>query len=258
MNIPIHTKEEFEKMRVIGKYTCNLLNEIENIIKPGISTYDIDKYSAEYIEKHSLKSACLGYMGSGKTPFPANICTSVNHTICHGIPDPEHILKEGDIVSVDITLIKDGYFGDSCRTFAVGKISQEAQDLIDITKQAMKIGIEQAFEDNYLGNIGHEIEEFIFNQSKKYSIVEEYCGHGIGKKFHQAPEVQHIGDKNSGIKLKEGMFFTVEPMINLGSKHTRLLNDKWTVITKDYKLSAQFEHTLGIGPNGPEIFTKNN
>lgn len=256
MNIPIHNKEDFEKMRIIGKYACQLLDEIENIITPGISTFDIDLFAARFIEKYALKSACLGYKGHGNTPFPANICTSVNHMICHGIPNKNHYLREGDIISVDITVIKDGYFGDSCRTFPVGKISSDAQELITVTKKAMEIGINQAYSSNYLGNIGYEISKFINNQPKRYSIVEDYCGHGIGKKFHQPPEVRHVCNKNSGILIKEGMFFTIEPMINLGNKHTKLLNDMWTVITKDYKLSAQFEHTIGIGSNGPEIFTK--
>lgn len=256
MNIPIHTQEDFVKMRIIGKLTSNLLDEIETFIKPGISTLDIDKFAANFIDKYHLKSACLGYKGYGNHPFPANLCTSPNHVICHGIPYSDVILKEGDIVSVDVTIIKDGYFGDSCRTFPVGNISREAEELIKTTKQAMEIGIEQAFAHNFLGNIGYEIDQFIKSQKTKYSIVEDYCGHGIGKKFHQPPEVLHSADKNSGIIIKEGMFFTVEPMINKGSKKTKLLNDHWTVITKDYSLSAQFEHTLGIGQNGIEIFTR--
>ncbi|WP_342262101.1 type I methionyl aminopeptidase [Alphaproteobacteria bacterium endosymbiont of Tiliacea citrago] len=256
MGIPIHNKSDFEKMRVIGRYTYQLLNELENIIKPGISTFDIELKAISFIEKYNLKSACLGYKGFGNIPFPANICTSVNHVICHGIPDKEHVLMEGDIVGVDVTIIKDGYFGDSCRTFAVGKISEKAKNLIETTKKAMDVGIQQAYHGNFLGNIGYEIQHFINSSPIKYSIVEDYCGHGIGTKFHQEPQIEHVGQKNSGIKMQQGMFFTVEPMINLGSKKTKLLKDNWTVITKDYSLSAQFEHTIAIGENGVEIFTK--
>lgn len=255
-DIPIHTKEDFEKMREIGKYSNSLLNELENIIKPGISTQDLDDYAAKFIEKYNLTSACLGYKGYGNTPFPKNICTSVNYVVCHGIPNANIILKEGDIVSVDITLIKDGYHGDTCKTFPIGKVNPRTLKLIKTTKEALNIGIKSIKENSLTSDIGAAIEEFIKQQKpEKYSIVEDYCGHGTGKKFHQPPQIEHSKQSIPGIPIKQGMIFTIEPMINLGAKQTRLLSDNWTVITKDYSLSAQFEHTLGIGENGIEIFT---
>ena len=250
--IPIHNKIEFEKMRKAGKLSAILLNELGNLAKPGITTEHLNHHAIEFTKKYNVKSACFGYNSSN--PFPGYICTSVNHVICHGIPSSQ-ILQEGDIIGIDITLIVDGYHGDTCATFPVGTISKEASKLIEITKNAREVGINAAIENNHIGDIGHAIQNFIAKQSYPYSIVEDYCGHGIGTIFHQPPEVQHIGTPKTGAEIKEGMFFTVEPMINLGTKHTRLLKDGWTVITKDYKLSAQFEHTIGITENGPEIFT---
>lgn len=255
MNIPIHNKKDFEKMRTIGKYTNELLNEIECFIKPNISTQEIDDFAAKFIKKNNLKSACIGYKGNGNIAFPANICTSPNYVICHGIPSKDCILKSGDIISVDVTIIKDGYHGDSCRTFGIQDISNELKNLITTTKKAMEIGINACIPGNYIGDIGHAIQTYIKTFNNKYSIVEDYCGHGIGTKFHQPPQIEHIGHPKTKALLRPGMFFTIEPMINLGSKDTKLLNDGWTVITKDYKNSAQFEHTIGITENGFEIFT---
>lgn len=244
-----------EKMRAAGKLAAQLLVEIESLIKPGTRTLDLDIFTMNFLEKHKAISACLNYKGKNNTPFPKHICTSVNHVICHGIPS-EQILQEGDIIGVDVTVIVNGYHGDTCRTYAVGAISENAKNLIEATKDALNTGIAAAQPGNHIGDIGHAIESLIKNKyNNKYSIVEDYCGHGIGNVFHAPPEVQHVGSAGSGPEIKEGMFFTIEPMINLGNKATRMLQDNWTVISKDYSLSAQFEHTLGITADGPEIFT---
>lgn len=253
MSVIIHKKEEFEKMRTAGKLAAQLLNELENIIKPGITTLELDIFAQDFCNKYKATSACYGYQNSKKIPFPKYICTSVNHVICHGIPS-QLKLVEGDIISIDVTLIVNGYHGDTCKTYSVGNISKEAQNLINATKDAMHTGINAAVDD--ISNIGLSIENLIKNKHQnKYSIVEDYCGHGIGTKFHAEPQISHCYIKEMSHPIQEGMFFTVEPMINAGKMETRLLNDGWTVISKDYSLSAQFEHTIGIGPNGPEIFT---
>lgn len=252
MAIKIHTKEDFEGMRRVGQLTAKLLKEIKKIIEPGIRTIDIDHFAAQFISKHNAISATLGYKGHNDKEFPGNICTSPNHVICHGIPG-EYILKDGDILSVDVTLILDGWHGDSCHTFPVGNISKAAQNLINTAKIARKIGIEAVKPGGFVGDIGHAIKKYI---GPSYGIVEDYCGHGIGRKFHDTPEIPHTGELGIGPEIRPGMFFTVEPMINLGSKNTRLLNDGWTVITKDYSLSAQFEHTIGVTEDAVEIFTQ--
>lgn len=242
-------------MRKAGKLAAQLLQELGDIVKPGINALELNQYAQDFTKKYKAISACYGYKKNGSPPFPGHICVSINHVICHGLPC-DQIIKEGDIVSIDITLIVDGYHGDTCYTFSAGKITSDAQKLIDATKDALETGIAQALAGNHFGDIGYAIEELIRNKYKnKYSIVEDYCGHGIGTIFHQEPQVEHVGEKGTGPKIEPGMFFTIEPMINAGKKHTRTLNDGWTVITKDYSLSAQFEHTLGIGENGVEIFT---
>ena len=254
MQITIHSKDAFKKTHAAGKLAAQMLEELGQIVKPGVNLLELDKYAYDFINKYNTKSACYGYKNRNGQPFPGQICTNINHVVCHGFPT-DLCLEEGDIIGIDVTLIVDGYHGDTCRTFGVGSIKQEAQDLIETTKEAMYIGINAVKANGYTGDIGYAIENFIRRHPKKYSIVESYCGHGIGTQFHTAPQIMHHGIKNTGVQLKEGMFFTVEPMINLGKKETRDLNDGWTVITKDYKLSAQFEHSIGIGENGVEIFT---
>lgn len=252
MNIIIHSKEAFQKMRNAGKLAAQLLQELGQLVKPGITTAMLDEYAKNFIEKHKIKSACLGYMGHNAIPFPGYICTSVNHVICHGIPSSQ-ILKDGDIISIDLTIILNEYHADTCATFCVGNISTANQQLLDATKKALEIGIATALPGLRVGDIGNAIQNFI--KTTKFSIVEDYCGHGIGTIFHTNPEVPHYGRSNTGALIQEGMFFTIEPMINAGAKHTRLLQDGWSVITKDFSISAQFEHTLGITEHGPEIFT---
>lgn len=253
MSIKIHSNDEFAKLRLAGELAANLLDELEQLLHPGITTLELDLYAAKFAEKHGAISACYGYKNKNNKPFPNYICTSVNHVICHGIPS-EQVLQEGDIVGIDVTLILNGWHGDTCRTFGIGKISDQAQKLIQASEEALKTGIEAA--NGYIGNIGAAIAELIHTKYKPFSIVEDYCGHGTGEKFHMEPMVPHNANRGEFEQIAPGMVFTIEPMINAGKKDCRLLNDGWTVITKDYSLSAQSEHTIGITENGPIIFTK--
>ena len=241
-------KESFEKTRVAGSIAANALDEVSNIIKPGISTGEIDKLCYEFINDHGAYSAPLFYRG-----FPKSSCTSVNHVVCHGIPS-EKILNEGDIINVDITAYKNGWHGDTSRMFEIGEISIKAKKLIETTYEAMMKAIKILKEDVQLGDIGSTIQQHV--ESKGCSVVQDFCGHGIGRSFHKEPSVLHYGKKGTGEKIKEGMIFTIEPMINLGNYETKILNDGWTAVTKDKSLSAQFEHTVGITKDGYEIFTK--
>ena len=241
-------KESFEKTRVAGSIAANALDEVSNIIRPGISTGEIDKLCYEFINDHRAYSAPLFYRG-----FPKSSCTSVNHVVCHGIPS-EKILNEGDIINVDITAYKNGWHGDTSRMFEVGEISIKAKKLIETTYEAMMKAIKILKEDVQLGDIGSTIQQHV--ESKGCSVVQDFCGHGIGRSFHKEPSVLHYGKKGTGEKIKEGMIFTIEPMINLGNYETKILNDGGTAVTKDKSLSAQFEHTVGITKDGYEIFTK--
>ena len=239
--------DEFEKLRNAGKISSQCLDFISDKIKPGMKTQEIDNLCVNFLKKHNAVSAPLFYRG-----FPKSICTSVNHVVCHGIPS-EKILKEGDIVNVDITSFVDGFHGDTSRTFCVGKVSVKAKNLVEITKEALERSIKILKPGIYLGDIGFEIQNFV--EKNGYSVVRDFCGHGIGRNFHEEPNILHYGKKGTGPKLEEGMVFTIEPMINAGKYETKLLNDGWTAVTKDKSLSAQFEHTVGITNNGYEIFT---
>ena len=240
--------EKFEKMRVAGKLAAQTLDEVTPFIKPGITTNKIDKICYEYIRDNGGYSAPLFYRG-----FKNSLCTSLNHVICHGIPS-ERILEDGDILNVDVTAIVDGYYGDTSRMFNIGKISVKAKNLIDATYRSMMNAIRILKPGIKLGDIGHEIQSYV--EEKNYSVVRDFCGHGISNKFHEPPNILHYGKKNTGFELKPGMTFTIEPMINIGKYESKLLNDGWTAVTKDKSLSAQFEHTLGITENGYEIFTE--
>ena len=241
-------KMSFEKTRLAGAIAAGALDEINKIIKPGIETSEIDKLSYEYINDHGAYSAPLFYRG-----FPKSCCTSTNHVVCHGIPSNK-ILKEGDIVNVDVTALKDGWHGDTSRMYSVGEISVKAKKLIDTTYEAMMKSIKILKEGINLGDIGSTIQEHV--EAQGYSVVQDFCGHGIGQLFHKEPNVLHYGKKGTGDKIKDGMIFTIEPMINSGNYETKILNDGWTAVTKDKSLSAQFEHTVGILKNGYEIFTR--
>ena len=241
-------KEAFEKTKVAGSIAAGALDEVNKVIKPGISTEQIDKLCYEYINDHGAYSAPLFYRG-----FPKSCCTSTNHVVCHGIPS-EKILKEGDIVNVDVTALKNGWHGDTSRTFKVGNVSVKAEKLIKATYESMMKAIEIVKDGVHLGDIGSTIQTYV--EKKGFSVVQDFCGHGIGETFHKEPNVLHYGEKGSGEKIKTGMIFTIEPMINYGSYETKTLNDGWTAVTKDKSLSAQFEHTIGVTKDGCEIFTK--
>jgi methionyl aminopeptidase len=240
--------EKFEKMRVAGKLAAETLDEVTPFIKPGVTTNKIDKICYEYIRDNGGYSAPLFYRG-----FKNSLCTSLNHVICHGIPS-ERVLEDGDILNVDVTAIVDGYYGDTSRMFNIGKISVKAKNLIDATYQSMMNAIKILKPGIKLGDIGYEIQSYV--EEKNYSVVRDFCGHGISNTFHEPPNILHYGKKNTGVELKPGMTFTIEPMINIGKYESKLLNDGWTAVTKDKSLSAQFEHTLGITENGYEIFTE--
>ena len=243
-------KESFEKTKKAGEIAAGALDEVAKIIKPGIQTDAIDKLCYEYIKDCGAYSAPLFYRG-----FPKSCCTSTNHIVCHGIPS-EKVLKEGDIVNVDVTAFKDGWHGDTSRTFEIGEVSVKAKKLVKTTYDAMMKAIKIVKEDIHLGDIGATIQSDV--EAEGFSVVQDFCGHGIGKNFHEDPNVLHYGKKGTGEKIKAGMIFTIEPMINFGKYETKTLNDGWTAVTKDKSLSAQFEHTIGVTKDGYEIFTLSN
>tara|TARA_X000000368_G_scaffold418858_1_gene420376 strand:+ start:976 stop:1734 length:759 start_codon:yes stop_codon:yes gene_type:complete len=244
----IKNSTEIEKMRVAGNLASKVLLMIEEYVKPGISTEELDSICHNFIINDlDCIPAPLNYRG-----FPKSICTSINHQVCHGIPD-KRILKKQDIVNIDITVIKDGYHGDTSKMFYVGKPSIQAKRLVELTYDALKIGIRTVKPGATIGDIGHNIQHFA--EKNHCSVVREYCGHGIGKEFHEEPQILHYGKEGEGIKLKEGMTFTIEPMINFGKKEVKLLPDNWTVVTKDHSLSAQWEHTILVTKNGYEVLT---
>ena len=249
MSITYKTPDQIQAMRVAGQLAAEVLSLLDDVVKPGISTADIDKIVHDHIvDVQGGIPATLGYHG-----FPASCCTSINHVVCHGIPAADKILKDGDIVNIDVTVIKDGFHGDTSKMYFVGKPRPHLQRLVQITQECMYLGIEQVKPGARLGDIGEVIQRHA--EKNNYSVVREYCGHGIGSVFHEEPQILHYGKAGSGIELKPGMCFTIEPMINQGNRHVRLLGDDWTVITKDRKPSAQWEHTLCVTDTGYEIFT---
>ena len=247
MNIKQYSFEDFTKLKKAGEVTAQALDFVTDKIKPGITTNVIDKLVSDFLKSKQATSAPLFYKG-----FPKSICTSVNHVVCHGIPS-EKTLQEGDILNIDITSYIDGFHGDASRMYCVGQPSIKAQKLIDVTYQSLMRAIKILQPGITLGDIGFAIQSFV--EQEGFSVVRDFCGHGIGRLFHEEPSVLHYGRKNDGLKLKEGMVFTIEPMINAGGYQTKVLNDGWTAVTKDKSLSAQFEHTVGITNNGCEIFT---
>ena len=240
--------EKFEKMKIAGSLAAKTLDMITENIKEGVSTNLIDKLGYEFIRDNGGFSAPLYYRG-----FTKSLCTSLNHVICHGIPS-ERVLKEGDALNVDVTAIVDGYYGDTSRMFCIGKTPVKLNNLIDATYESMMRAIKILKPGIKLGDIGYEIQSYI--EEKGFSVVRDFCGHGISTTFHEPPNILHYGNKNTGMELIPGMTFTIEPMINEGKFATKMLNDGWTAVTKDKSLSAQFEHTLGITENGYEIFTE--
>ena len=254
MTISIKNNDDIKKMRVAGKLASEVLDFITPFVKPGITTEELDQLCHNYmVSEQNTIPAPLNYAPPGHAPYPKSICTSVNNQICHGIPG-DRILKKGDIVNIDITVIKDGYHGDTSRMFYVGEPSIQAKRLCEITYQSMWRGIQQVKPGATLGDIGAAIQEFA--EENGFSVVREFCGHGIGTVFHEDPQILHYGKKGEGLRLKEGMTFTIEPMINAGKKEIRMLPDGWTVVTKDRSLSAQWEHTILVTHEGYEVLPK--
>jgi methionyl aminopeptidase len=249
MAVTIKTPEQIEKMRIAGRLAAEVLEMIATHVKPGVTTEELDTLCHDHIvDVQKAIPANVGYKG-----FPKTLCTSVNNVICHGIPDSRKTLKNGDIVNIDVTVIKDGYHGDTSRMYFVGEPSVLARRLVDVTLEAMLRGIATVRPGTKLGDIGHAIQSYV--EAQRFSVVREYCGHGIGQIYHEDPQVLHYGQAGTGLELKKGMTFTVEPMVNAGARHTRLLPDGWTVVTKDHSLSAQWEHTILVTENGSEILT---
>lgn len=249
-SVSIKTADDIEKMRVAGRLAADVLEMITPYVEPGISTGELDRICHDYIvNTQQAIPAPLNYRG-----FPKSVCTSVNHVICHGIPDDNKILKKGDILNIDVTVIKDGYHGDTSKMFILGQPKPHVQRLIDVTQECMYKGIEMAVPGNTLGDIGHVIQQHA--EQNHYSVVREYCGHGIGTVFHEDPQILHYGRPGTGMTIRENMTFTVEPMINAGKRHNKVLPDGWTVVTKDHKLSAQWEHTILVTKDGPEVLTR--
>jgi len=248
MSIKIHKLEDFVKMGTAGKLAAQTLDFITRYVVPGVTTLELNDLCHEFITSNGAIPAPLNYKG-----FPKSICTSVNHVVCHGIPS-EKKLKDGDIINIDVTVIVDGWYGDTSRMFYVGDVSVKSKRLIQVTYDAMMIGIEMVKPGVKLGDIGHAIQKYV--EKHNYSVVRDYTGHGIGRVFHDEPSILHYGRADTGLALKEGMFFTIEPMVNAGGYETILSKfDGWTVTTRDKSLSAQFEHTVGVTSSGVEIFT---
>jgi methionyl aminopeptidase len=253
MTIHIKNPQEIEKMRVAGKLASEVLDFITPFVKPGITTEEIDKLCHDYmVNVQNTIPAPLNYAPDGHTPYPKSICTSINHQICHGVPGPK-ALKEGDIVNIDITVIKEGFHGDTSRMFHLGETSIQAKRLCRLTYEAMWLGIQKVKAGTKLGDIGFVIQDFA--EKNGFSVVREFCGHGIGKRFHEEPQVLHYGKPGTGLTLQAGMIFTIEPMINAGKRDIKQMPDGWTIVTKDRSLSAQWEHTVLVTEDGYEVLT---
>lgn len=254
MGIILKSPDQIEGIKDSCELAAECLNEVTPFVKEGVSTAALNKVIAEYVYDNGAVAATKGYKGSSPMPYPAECCISLNDVVCHGIPSENDILKDGDILNIDVTTILNGFFGDTSRMFMVGNVSDEAKALVEDTKKCLDIGIRQCYPGNYLGNVGFEIANYA--EDKGYSVVYEFCGHGVGLRFHEEPEVPHDADKNTGPILKPGMTFTIEPMINQGKARSRVdRKDGWTARTIDGLLSAQWEHTLLITEKGVEVLT---
>ncbi len=247
----LKSSRELENMRTAGRLASECLQWLCEHVEPGITTELIHELQMEFCDKHGVVPAPLNYKG-----FPKSVCTSVNEVICHGIPTRKRVLKEGDIIGIDVTLIVNGYYGDNAATIPVGKVAPETAALLDATLESLKLGIEAVSSRSHLGDIGHAIQSYV--EPKGYSVVRDFVGHGIGRRFHEPPQVCHYGRRGQGRRLRAGMTFTIEPMINAGLYGSRILDDDWTAVTVDGKLSAQFEHTIAVTPDGFEILTCQN
>jgi methionyl aminopeptidase len=244
----IHGPEDFEGMRRAGRLAAETLDFVTPHVRTGVSTGELDRLCESFIRDHGAVPAPLGYKG-----FPKSICTSVNHVVCHGIPDDRKVLADGDTLNIDVTVILDGWHGDTSRMFAVGSAGVKARKLIEVTYESMMRGIRAVKPGATLGDVGHAIQAYA--ESHRFSVVRDFCGHGLGKVFHEPPSVLHFGRPGDGPTLQEGMFFTIEPMINAGRYEVKVLADGWTAVTRDKSLSAQFEHSIGVTADGVEIFT---
>jgi len=252
MIVRIHKPEEIEKMRIAGKAAAKLLDHVGKMVKPGISTQEINDEAEKWTQEHGYVSAPLGYKPEGYSPFPGSICTSKNEIICHGKPSSDDVLTDGDIINIDVTPIVNGWHGDTSKTFGVGIISESSRRLIEATENCLALGIKEVRPGAHIGNIGAAIQEYA--ESLGYSVVQEFVGHGIHEFFHTDPIVPHYGTRGNGLVLQSGMIFTIEPMINLGGKEPELIDD-WVAVTKDGSLSAQFEHTVLVTEDGVEVLT---
>ena len=249
------TATEIAKMRVAGRLAASVLEMIGDHVRPGVTTDELDRICHDFIvDELDCIPAPLNYTNAdGQPPFPKSICTSVNHVVCHGIPSPKKVLKRGDVMNIDVTVIKDGYHGDTSKMFCVGEASVLARRLVQVTQECLYAGIRAVRPGAFTGDIGYAIARHA--RANRFSVVREFCGHGIGAVFHDEPQILHYGKRGEGIEIEEGMTFTVEPMINAGRRHIRMLPDQWTAVTKDHKLSAQWEHTLLVTADGVDVLT---
>lgn len=251
--IPIKTAEEVAQMRVACRLAADVLDFVGDYVREGVTTAYLDKLCHDYMRDNGATPATLNYCPPGHTPYPKATCISLNHQVCHGIPSDAVFLKSGDILNIDITVIKAGWHGDTSRMFTVGEVSRKAAHICEVTREALRRGIGAVREGAYLGDIGHTIQRYV--ESWRYSVVRDYCGHGIGRRFHEPPQVMHFGAAGSGPMLRANMIFTIEPMVNAGRAKVKALADKWTVVTRDRSLSAQWEHTVRVTADGAEILT---
>jgi methionyl aminopeptidase len=251
-SVEIKSTREIDAMREVGRLAADSLTKVAELIRPGITTNELNQFVHEDTLKKNARPAPLNYRNGDSPPFPKSICTSINEVVCHGIPSPR-ALREGDIVNVDITHIYRGFHGDTSATFYVGKPSEEAKLVTEVARRSLELGIAEVRPGARLGDIGAAIQEFA--EAQGCSVVEDFVGHGIGRKFHDEPKVAHYGERGKGMRLKAGMTFTIEPMINLGTHEVRILDDEWTAVTTDGRLSAQFEHTVLVTSSGVEVLT---
>lgn len=249
MSISLKSKKDIEKMKIAGRKAASVLEMLDDHVKSGVTTNQLDEIAYKFItEELKCIPANINYNG-----YPKTLCTSVNQVVCHGIPSDDRVLKNGDIINIDVTVIEDGWHGDTSKMYLVGKVADHAKRLVEVTQECMFAGIREVRPGAHLGDVGAAIQEHA--ETNHYSVVRDYCGHGIGQVYHEEPQVLHYGQRHEGLELKEGMCFTIEPMINLGGYQTKLLNDGWTVVTKDGRLSAQWEHTIAVTSSGYEILT---
>jgi len=246
-SIILHTAADFEGMRAAGRLAAETLDYITDFVRPGVETQELDRLIADFVTQRGGTNGPLGYRG-----YPKSCCISINHVVCHGIPS-EKTLKDGDILNIDVTPILDGWYGDTSRMYTVGKVGVAAKRLIEVTYECLMRSIDIVRPGTTLGDIGAVIQEYA--EGHRFSVVRDFCGHGLGRTFHAEPNVLHYGRRGHGLRLEEGMFFTIEPMINLGTADTKILSDNWTAVTRDRKASAQFEHSIGVTADGCEIFT---